>query len=191
MKHLKFLALLALAMSAVFTSCDNDDDVWNTTGGGKVEMESPCRAFILNEGSMSKNNSNIIYFDWASGKVNPSCVFTQQNGKQLGDTGNDIITVDGNRMVVAVNVSNYVTLLDGYGVEKSRVSFESYKNLGQVRSVVEDDGIVYATSYGGYVSRLRIQGDQLVYMDSLRVGERPEDIAEEDGKLYVTSGNQL
>lgn len=186
MKHLKFLALLALAMSAVFTSCDNDDDVWNTTGGGKVEMESPCRAFILNEGSMSKNNSNIIYFDWASGKVNPSCVFTQQNGKQLGDTGNDIITVDGNRMVVAVNVSNYVTLLDGYGVEKSRVSFESYKNLGQVRSVVEDDGIVYATSYGGYVSRLRIQGDQLVYMDSLRVGDRPEDIAEEDGKLYVT-----
>lgn len=159
MKHLKFLALLALAMSAVFTSCDNDDDVWNTTGGGKVEMESPCRAFILNEGSQGKNNSNIIYFDWASGKVNLSCVFTQQNGKQLGDTGNDIITVDGNRMVVAVNVSNYVTLLDGYGVEKSRVSFESYKNLGQVRSVVEDDGIVYATSYGGYVSRLRIQGD--------------------------------
>ena len=186
MKHLKFLALLALAMSAVFTSCDNDDDVWNTTGGGKVEMESPCRAFILNEGSWKKNNSNIIYFDWASGKVNPSCVFTQQNGKGLGDTGNDIITVDGNRMVVAVNMSNYVTLLDGYGVEKSRVSFESYKNLGQVRSVVEDDGIVYATSYGGYVSRLRIQGDQLVYMDSLRVGDRPEDIAEEDGKLYVT-----
>lgn len=185
MKHLKFLALLAFTMSVVFTSC-SDDDVWNTTGGGKVEMESPCRAFILNEGSMNKNNSNIIYFDWASGKVNPSCVFTQQNGKQLGDTGNDIIEVDDNKIVVAVNVSNYVTLLDGYGVEKSRVSFEQYKNLGQVRSVVEEDGIVYATSYGGYVSRLRIQGDQLVYMDSLRVGDRPEDITEEDGKLYVT-----
>ena len=186
MKHFKYLAFWALALPFIFTSCSDDDDVWNTTGGGKVEMESPDRAFILNEGSMGKNNSNIIYFDWASGKVNSSCLFNQQNGRQLGDTGNDIITVDDNRLVVAVNVSNYVTLLDGYGMEKSRISFEQYKNLGQVRSIDEENGIVYATSYGGYVSRLRIQGDKLVYMDSLRVGDRPEDVVEEDGKLYVT-----
>lgn len=180
-----YLAAALLATSFTFTACD-DDNEWNPKGDGNVEFTTPARAFILNEGNMNSNNSNLIYFDWSTGVVNGSDLFVAQNGKQLGDTGNDIITVGNNRLVVAVNVSNYVTLLDGYGVEKSRVSFEQYKNLGQVRSIDEENGIVYATSYGGYVSRLRIQGDQLVYMDSLRVGDRPEDVVEQDGKLYVT-----
>ncbi len=180
-----YLAAAVLATSFAFTACD-DDNEWNPKGDGKVEFATPARAFILNEGTMGHNNSNLIYFDWSTGVVNPSDLFLAQNDSTLGDTGNDIITVDNNRIVVAVNVSNYVTLLDGYGVEKSRVSFEQYKNLGQVRSVDEENGIVYATSYGGYVSRLRIQGDKLVYVDSLRVGDRPEDVVEQDGKLYVT-----
>ncbi len=190
MKHLKYLALLAFAVLAGFTSC-SDDDEWNTTGGGKVEMESSDRAFILNEGSMNKNNSNIIYFDWASGKVNPTCVFTQQNGRQLGDTGNDIITVDGNKIVVAVNVSNYITLLNGYGVQTDSISFaKKHAALGQVRSVDEENGMLYVTSYGGYVSRIRIVGDKLQFVDSLKVGDRPEDVVAHDGKLYVTLQGQ-
>lgn len=180
-----YLAAALLTVSFAFTACDDDDD-WNTTGDGEVEMPNASRAFILNEGNMNHNNSNIIYFDWATGKVNSSDLFLAQNKKQLGDTGNDILAVDNNHVLVAVNVSNYVALLDGYGVEKSRVSFEQYKNLGQVRSIDEEDGIVYATSYGGYVSRLRIQGDRLVYMDSLKLANLAEDVAEEDGKLYIT-----
>lgn len=175
----------ALALALGFSSC-GEDEVWNTTGGGKVEMKSSSRAFVLNEGSMGKNNSNIIYFDWNTGEVFASDLFETQNGKKLGDTGNDILAVDNNKIVVAVNVSNYVALLDGYGVEKSRISFEQYKNLGQVRNIDEENGIVYAVSYGGYVSRIRINGYQLEYMDSLKVGVRPEDVAEQDGKLYVT-----
>ena len=184
-----YLAVALLATSVAFTAC-SDDDEWNQTGGGKVEMTSPARAFILNEGTMNHNNSNLIYFDWSTGQVNGSDLFRAQNDRVLGDTGNDILTVDNNKLVVAVNVSNYIALLDGYGVEKSRVSFEPYKNLGQVRSIDEEDGIIYAVSYGGYVSRLRISGNQLVYVDSLRVGDRPEDVVEEDGKLYITLQGQ-
>ncbi len=184
-----YLAVALLATSVAFTACDSDDE-WNPTGSGKVTMTTSSRAFILNEGTMGHNNSNLIYFDWASGTVNGNDLFRAQNDSVLGDTGNDIITVGNNRLVVAVNVSNYVVLLDGYGVEKSRVSFEQYKNLGQVRSIDEKDGVVYATSYGGYVSRLRISGDRLVYVDSLRVGDRPEDVEEMDGRLYVTLQGQ-
>ena len=186
MKNFKYLVLLILAVLAGFTSC-SDDDEWNTTGGGKVEMESSDRAFILNEGSMNKNNSNLIYFDWASGKVNPTCVFTQQNGRQLGDTGNDIITVDGNKIVVAVNVSNYITLLNGYGVQTDSISFaKNHPALGQVRSVDAEDDMLYVTSYGGYVSRIRIVGDKLQFVDSLKLDNKVEDVVNEGGKLYVT-----
>lgn len=184
-KNVKLWAVAALTVAVGLSSC-SDDNEWDTLGGGKVEMTSPARAFILNEGSMGKNNSNIVYFDWSTDAGSATDLFAAQNGKKLGDTGNDILAVDNNKLVVAVNVSNYVALLDGYGVEQSRVSFEPYKNLGQVRNIDEADGIVYAVSYGGYVSRLRINGNQLEYMDSLRVGDRPEDVAEEDGKLYVT-----
>ena len=57
-----YLAVALLATSVAFTAC-SDDDEWNQTGGGKVEMTSPARAFILNEGTMNHNNSNLIYFD--------------------------------------------------------------------------------------------------------------------------------
>ena len=177
------VALLAFTSVAfTFTSCSEDE--WNAFGNGKVEMPNSSRAFILNEGSMGGNNSNIIYFDWATGNVNTTDLFVQQNGVKLGDTGNDI-EVYGNDLLVAVNVSNYVALLDGYGVEKSRISFEQYKNLGQVRNLTTIGNRVYAVSYGGYVSTLRIDGDKLVYEDSLKVGERPEDIIALKGKLYV------
>lgn len=184
-KNKTIWALGAFAVLAGFSSCGGDDE-WNTIGDGKVEMSSSARAFILNEGSMGKNNSNIVYFDWMSGVVNAKDLFETQNGKKLGDTGNDILAVDNNKLIVAVNMSNYVALLDGYGIERSRISFEQYKNLGQVRNVDEENGIVYAVSYGGYVSRIRINGNTLEYIDSLKVGERPEDVAESNGKLYVT-----
>ena len=176
------LSVLTLALG--FSSCSSDDS-WDTTGDGKITFESSSRAFILNEGSMNKNNSNIYYFDWSSAEPKVGELYQTQNGRMLGDTGNDIITV-GNEVVVAVNVSNYVALLDGYGVEQSRVSFENYKNLGQVRSVCYGGGYVYVTSYGGYVSRLQVRGGKLTYVDSLRVGVRPEDVEVLDGKLYVT-----
>ncbi|WP_276892448.1 hypothetical protein [Hallella bergensis] len=185
MKKGKIWLLSAVALLAGFTSC-SDDDEWNTLGGGKVEMKSSARAFILNEGNMGKNNSKLFYFDWSAPTEIVQDLFNAQNGKGLGDTGNDIEVVDNNRIVLAVNVSNYVCLLDGYGIEKDRISFEQYKNLGQVRNIEEEDGIIYAVSYGGYVSRIKINGYKLQYMDSLKVGDRPEDIAEEDGKLYIT-----
>jgi hypothetical protein len=184
MRKGKIWLLGAVALVAGFTSC-SDDDEWNTLGGGKVEMKSSARAFILNEGNMNKNNSKLYYFDWSAPTETVQELYEAQNEKKLGDTGNDIEVVDNNRIAVAVNVSNYVCLLDGYGIEKDRISFEQYKNLGQVRSIEEEDGIIYAVSYGGYVSRIKINGYRLQYMDSLKVGDRPEDIAEADGKLYV------
>lgn len=177
---LSLLCVCALA----FTACSDDND-WNKTGDGTVTIPSASRAFILNEGSYGASNSNIIYFDWKTGLVDSLDLYVRQNGSGLGDTGNDIIAVDNNKIVVAVNVSNYVALLDGYGVEKSEISFNDYPNLGQVRCLTEDDGYIYATSTGGYVSRIRIKGNTLTYIDSLKIQPHLEGIAEEDGRLYV------
>ena len=130
-RKLFFGALCAMMVTAGFTSCsDDDNEDWRD--GSQMEM-ADTRAYILNEGNAG---SNIIYFDWQEDLVYPKCIFTEQNGKQLGDTGNDIY-VYGDKILVVVNVSNYVALLNGAGVEKSRISFETeeFKHLGQVRSI--------------------------------------------------------
>jgi hypothetical protein len=182
-RKLFFGALCAMMVTAGFTSCsDDDNEDWRD--GSQMEM-ADTRAFILNEGNKDANNSNIIYFDWQEDLVYPKCIYTEQNGKQLGDTGNDICMA-GDKILVAVNVSNYVALLTGAGVEKSRFSFEGeeYKHLGQVRSLAVSGNNVFVSSYGGYVSKLRISGNKLNYVDSLKVGTYPETLAEKDGKIY-------
>lgn len=177
-------ALCALSVGGMFTSCsDDDDDDWKE--GSKTEL-AQTRAFILNEGSMGYNNSNLIYFDWNTSAVNKTCIFTLQNGKQLGDTANDIITFDG-KLAVAVNGSNYVALLNGSAVELSRVSFAGGVNGTpvQVRNLIYLDRALYVTTYGGLVLKIRVNGNALEFNNEyVTVGANLEGICEENGILY-------
>jgi hypothetical protein len=183
-RSLIYAALCALLITTGFASCSDDDDTPDWKNGAKTEL-AQTRAFILNEGSQKRNNSNIIYFDWKADTAFTSCIYTAQNGQKLGDTGNDITEYNG-KLLVTVNGSNYVALLNGSGVELSRISFETYKNLGTVRSVAADDGYAYVSSYGGYLSKIKIDGNQLVYVDSVAVGNHPEGVAVEDDKIYCS-----
>lgn len=190
MKHrsLFFSALCALTLGVLLTSCDDSDEpAWRE--GSKVELPRN-RAFILNEGSMGYNNSNLICFDWlkqGSGYISESCIFTQQNSKQVGDTGNDIIAVD-DKLAVAVNGSNYVALLSGAGLELSRVSFADGVNgtSVQVRNLAYVDEALYVTTYGGLVLKIRVNGNALEFNgDYVNVGTNLEGICEAGGKLYA------
>lgn len=183
-KNLFYAALCALLITTGFASCSDDDDTPSWKKGAKKELAS-TRAFILNEGNQKANNSNIIYFDWKVDTTISSCIYTAQNGRKLGDTGNDIAEYDG-KLLVTVNGSNYVALLNGSGVELSRISFENYKNLGTVRCVAADNGYAYVSSYGGYLSKIKIDGNQLTYVDSVAVGDHPEGVAVEDDKIYCS-----
>ena len=185
LRSLFLSALCALSVGAVFTSCsdDDDDDAWKE--GSKVEL-AQTRAFILNEGAMGANNANLTYFDWSTNTPNPSCIYTQQNGQQLGDTGNDIITFEG-KLAVAVNGSNYVTLLNGSAVELSRVSFAQGVDGTpvQVRNLAFADGHLYVSTYGGLLLKIRVNGNALEFNgDYVSIGTNMEGICAQGGKLY-------
>lgn len=180
-------ALLALSVGAVFTSCDDEDDSWRD--GSQVDLPA-TRAFILNEGSMNSNNSNLICFDWSkqgSGYISQNCIFSQQNGRQLGDTGNDVVAFYG-KMAVAVNVSNYVALLNGSGVELSRVSFANGVNGTpvQVRNLAFYKNHLYVSTYGGLILKVAVDGNSLAFKgEYVNVGANLEGICEQGGKLYA------
>ncbi|MCR4994405.1 MAG: hypothetical protein K6A32_03355 [Bacteroidales bacterium] len=184
LRNFYLATLCVLSLNLMFTACsDDDDDAWKD--GATVELNQK-RAFILNEGSMGYNNSNLIYFDWSAPAPAANCIYTQQNGRQLGDTGNDIITFDG-KMAVAVNGSNYVALLNGSAVELSRVSFANGVDgtAVQVRNLVYDDGALYVTTYGGMLLKVRVSGNTLTFKNEyVNIGANLEGICEEDDKLY-------
>ena len=57
-----------LAMATAFTSCSSDDDDdWNDDGSKLVLPKS--RAYIMNQGTQSENNSGIEFYAFTSRTV--------------------------------------------------------------------------------------------------------------------------
>lgn len=182
-----YAILCGLAIGAGFTSCsDDDEDNWDWKGqGSNIEMAKE-RAFVLNEGSFGLNNAFLAYFNWSTDKIYANDIYYVQNEKRLGDTGQDIIEYDDN-IFIAVYGSNYITKLNSVGKEIGRISFADHANLGSVRFMTAENGFVYATSYGGYVTK--INANTLEIVGSVQVGNNPEQIIEDNGYIYcVNSG---
>lgn len=184
LRNLFFTALCALTVTAGFTSCSDDDDYddsWKE--GSKVDLPQ-YRAFILSEGTMTKNNSHLFFVDPATDTPYKNDIYETQNGKELGDTANDMIEEDG-YIYIVVNVSKRLVKLNGSGVELASYSFD--ETLGEPRYIVEEDGKLYVTCYGGYVARF--DAGTLAYEAKVEVDDNPEEIIEHDGYLYcVNSG---
>ena len=138
------------------------------------------RAFVLNEGSYQANNAGLTYFDWVADTTYNSDLYQAQNGVKMGDTGQDIVLgSDGVTIYTILNGSQYLAKLNSVGVEKARYAFD--EKLGAPRYLVEKDGFLYVTSYGGYVAKIKAADLSLV--DTVKVGKNPEFIVEKDNKI--------
>lgn len=184
LRNLFLTALCALAITAGFTSCSDDDDYddsWKE--GSKIELPQ-YRAFVLSEGSYGYNNSHLFYFNPETDTPFESDIYEYQNDKKLGDTANDMIEEDG-YIYIVVNHSKRLVKLNGSGVELASYSFDD--TLGEPRYIVEEDGKLYVTCYGGYVARF--DANTLAYEAKVAVDANPEEIIGHDGYLYcVNSG---
>ena len=173
-------ALSALMITAGFTACDDED--WDPIKEGSTIEMVQTRAFILNEGNYGDNNAGITYFDWMTDNTYNSDLYMAQNKKALGDTGQDIIVEDGNIYVILSN-SKSIVKLNSVGVEKVRISVPA--DLGDPRYMVEENGYLYVTCYGGFIAKYK--ASDLTFVSKVAVGLNPEFIIEEDGKLYCTN----
>ncbi len=181
LRSLFLAALSAMAITVGFTSCSDDDDWSWEKAGSKIEM-SQKRAFVLNEGSMKKNNATMTYFDWATDEVYEGDLFMAQNKIAMGDVAQDIIVGDDNNLYVIMSSSKIIYKLNNVGVRQSDLSVA--KELGDPRYGVYEDGYLYVTCYGGYVAKIDTKTMKTVA--NVQIGLNPEYIVEEDDKLYCT-----
>ena len=174
LRSLFLAALSAMAITVGFTSCSDDDDWSWEKAGSKIEM-SQKRAFVLNEGSMSKNNATMTYFDWATDEVHEGDLFMAQNAIAMGDVAQDIIVGDDNNLYVIMSSSKIIYKLNNVGVRQSDLSVA--KELGDPRYGVYEDGYLYVTCYGGYVAKIDTKTMKTVA--NVQIGLNPEYIVEE------------
>ena len=182
LRNLLITALCALAVSAGFTSCTEDENnSWKD--GSKVDLPQ-YRAFILSEGTMSLNNSHLFFVNPQTDEPYETDIFEKQNGIKLGDTANDMVTYNGNIYII-VNVSKVMYKLNGSGVKLASYAFD--ETLGEPRNIVAYNGKIYVTCYGGYVARF--DANSLAYESKVATDPNPEQIVVYNNKLYcVNSG---
>ena len=68
------------------------------------------KILFLNEGQWQTDNGRLSYFE--NGSIVSNQYFRDANGWKLGDTPNNIIQIDDNRLAIAVNWGNIVQFTD-------------------------------------------------------------------------------
>lgn len=163
-------------------ACDKDDNqstVTETLDNGML---------VLCEGLFQQNNSSLSWIDLSNETVNTD-FFSNQNGRLLGDTGNDMKQY-GSKIYIIVNNSNTVEVInkkDGKSVKQ--ISMTNGSSGKQPRSIAFYNGKAFVTCYDGFVDV--IDTTSLTVSQRIQVGSNPEGVAVSNGKLFVSNSGGL
>ena len=169
-------------LALILISCHKDDDqleVKNTLSNG---------IFVLCEGLFQQNNSSLSWIDLNSGSIDTD-FFSTQNGRFLGDTGNDMKKY-GSKIYIIVNNSNTIEVIqskDGKSVKQ--IPMNNGNSGKQPRSIAFYNGKAFVTCYDGFVDV--IDTASLTVTQRIPVGANPEGIAVSNGKLFVSNSGGL
>ncbi len=139
--------------------------------------------YILNEGNFTRGNSTLSFFLPDSNKVFAD-VFRTANGRDLGDTGNDIV-VHGAHAYIVVNFSDKVEVISTNDHSSiATIPFLQGANPYKI-SIAPNLQKAYVTNlFQASVSVFdRITFEFLT--EKIDVGENPQGVAFANGKVYV------
>lgn len=176
MKKVFRSALCACVAGFVLASCESENG-----GSSLVTTVSNPDVFILCEGVYQANNADISAYRSDSMRCTGE-YYLAQNGRYLGDTGQDIL-YHGGYLYVSVYGSSYVAMLDLEGKELTRYSFSAEE--GQPRYLAADGDYLYVTLYSGRVAKLL--ASDLSLEGYAQVGSNPEGIVVYGRQLLVAN----
>jgi len=192
MKNMKQIILPILALLFITQSCKKDPiepvvdppvvkpvtDTTYTTKG----------LYVLNEGLFNMNNSTLTYYSFAD-SVPQTDYFNLQNGRKLGDTGNDI-AIYGNKMYIIVNVSSQLEVVNPFtGKSIKQIPFFNGDKPRQPRYIAFNKNKAFVCSFDGTVAV--IDTATLEIEKYITVGRNPDGIAVANNKVYVSNSGGL
>ncbi|MGA3243071.1 MAG: DUF5074 domain-containing protein [Bacteroidota bacterium] len=154
----------------------------NPTGPSGSTPVSTTGVFVVNEGNYQHGNSTLTVYLPDSNKAYQD-VFALANGRNLGDTGNDIVVYNGKAYIV-VNGSQKIEV----------ISLTTYKSVGTIvfpgkrdpyKLVILNDAKAFITNVSdSSITEFNPSTLQIV-TDRIKVGLNPMGIAGANGKVYI------
>ncbi|MGQ9845941.1 MAG: YncE family protein [Bacteroidales bacterium] len=179
-----FLVLMALCFSCVKEPIEPEKPQ-------DVEIDTTYSAigvYVLNEGLFNMNNSTLTFYNNSSSTAITD-FFDIQNGRKLGDTGNDI-AIYGNKMYIVVNVSSQLEVVNPYtGKSIKQIPFFNGNQPRQPRYIAFYKNKAFVCSFDGTVAV--IDTASLVIEKFINVGRNPDGIAVVNNKVYVSNSGGL
>lgn len=174
------LLLLAFAGSLFFVSCESDDD-----SSDRPQGEFDNGVFVLNQGGFGHANASLSFV--GNDNVLSNNVFTGITGLPLGDTAQDM-AFEGDNAYIVVNNSHTVEVVNRYTLAHIATIEEPLDNP---RYIAFHNGKGYVTNWGvgsdaedDFIAVIDLATNTV--SSTIAVAEGPEQIIEENGKLFVT-----
>lgn len=182
MKKIILLFLITGSMSACKKDPKTDPIVSDFSHG----------IFCMNEGLFQQNNATLSFYSIDSNKVTPN-VFSNINGRGLGDTANDMISYfyQGNLYIaIAVDVSSQIEILDGTTL-KSVKQIPIFNGVAarEPRSLQYYDGYLYSINFDGTVSIIDLSTNTVT--NNISCGQNPERSVIVNNQLFVVNSGGL
>lgn len=175
MKSIKLVFILALSIFLLANGCKKSESITS-------EIPTLKGVYVLNEGNFGRNNSTLSYFVPDSDRVYED-VFSLVNGRELGDTGNDIV-ISGNRAFIVVNNSDKIEVIEA----------KTHKSLGTILVPGASPYKIALLGGKGYVTNLYRNAVTVidaiansVLIDTIKVGGNPTGIFAFNNKIYVAN----
>jgi len=154
----------------------------NPTEPSGITPISTTGVYVVNEGNFQRGNSSLTFYLPDSNRAYQD-VFAIANGRNLGDTGNDIVLYGGKAYIV-VSGSQRIEV----------ISLETNKSVGTLvlpgrrdpyKLVILNDAKAFVTNLSDTsVTEFNPSTLQIV-TDRIKVGTNPMGIAGSNGKVYI------
>lgn len=181
----KLKGIIAMGMVAVIalTSCEKIEPAPEPD---PVDPEEAAASgvYVLCEGLFQMNNATLTFYNYLTGDIDNN-YFLTQNGRGLGDTGNDLKAY-GSKLYCVVNASETVEIME----LKSAKSLKQISLSGkQPRRIAFADGYAYVCCFNGDV--VKIDTATMEVTATAQAGSNPDGICVANGKLYVSNSGGL
>lgn len=144
--------------------------------------------YVLNEGNFGSDNSTLTYFSLDSNKATTD-FFNLANGRLLGNNANDLKIIDGKMFILVTESSKIEVVNAADGKSITTISLFNGGTPKKPRSIAFAAGKAFVSCYDGTVVVIDLAS--LAVIQSIPVGAYPEEIAVQNGKVYVTNSGGL
>lgn len=170
-----------LIILLVLTSCKDDKPPQPI-----AEMKNGM--LVLCEGLYQQSNSSLSWVDFSNSEVFTN-FYSDKNGQNLGDTGNDL-KVYGEKIYLVVTGSSTIEVLNAKtGVRIKQIPMLVGSSPKLPRAVTFHGGKAFVACQDGFVDI--IDTVSLSVVSRIQVGSNPEDLVIASNKLYVSNSGGL